>query len=74
MIAGVLAFNPSGIRIGTPAITTRGFKESDMKVIGEGIAKVIDNHEDKKVISAARGEILELCRNYPLYPDFDILK
>jgi len=67
-------FNPSGIRIGTPAITTRGFKESDMKVIGEGIAKVIDNHEDKKVISAARGEILELCRNYPLYPDFDILK
>lgn len=67
-------FNPSGIRIGTPAVTTRGFKESDMKVIGGCIAKVIDNYEDKKIISAARGEILELCRNYPLYPDFDILR
>lgn len=67
-------FNPSGIRIGTPAITTRGFVESDMKVIGEGIAKVIDNYEDKTVISKVRGEILELCRNYPLYPDFDILR
>jgi len=67
-------FNPSGIRIGTPAVTTRGFKESDMKVIGEGIAKVIDHHEDNKVISTVRGDILELCSNYPLYPDFDILR
>ena len=67
-------FVTSGLRIGTPALTTRGFKESDMKVIGGCIAKVIDNYEDKKIISAARGEILELCRNYPLYPDFDILR
>ena len=67
-------FNPSGIRIGTPAVTTRGFKESDMKVIGKCIAKVINKYEDKKVISMVRGEILELCSNYPLYPDFDILR
>ena len=67
-------FNPSGIRIGTPAVTTRGFTEGDMKVIGEGMAKVIDNHEDKRIISSVRGDILELCSNYPLYPDFDILR
>lgn len=67
-------FNPSGLRIGTPAVTTRGFKEDDMKVIGECIAKVIGKYEDKKVISSARGAILELCSNYPLYPDFDVLR
>lgn len=67
-------FHPSGIRIGTPAVTTRGFKESEMKVIGESIAKVIDNHEDKSVLSKVRGDILELCRSFPLYPNFDILR
>ena len=67
-------FNPSGIRLGTPAITTRGFKESEMKVIGESIAKVIDNYEDKSVIERAKKDILELCNEFPLYPDFDILK
>lgn len=67
-------FHPSGIRIGTPAVTTRGFKESEMKVIGESIAKVIDNHEDKSVLSKVRGDVLEMCRNFPLYPGFDILR
>ncbi|MBW2976080.1 serine hydroxymethyltransferase [Candidatus Woesearchaeota archaeon] len=67
-------FNPSGIRLGTPAITTRGFKESEMKVIGECIARIIDNYEDKSIIEKARKDILELCRQFPLYPDFDILK
>ena len=67
-------FNPSGIRLGTPAITTRGFKESEMKVIGESIAKVIGNYTDKNVIEKVKKDILELCREFPLYPDFDILK
>jgi len=67
-------FNPSGIRLGTPAVTTRGFKESEMKVIGECIAKVIDNVNDKNVIQKVKQEILELCKNFPLYPDFYVLK
>jgi glycine hydroxymethyltransferase len=67
-------FHPSGIRLGTPAVTTRGFKESEMKVIGESIAKVIDNVEDDKVIKNVKGDILELCKQFPLYPDFDVLE
>ena len=67
-------FNPSGIRLGTPAITTRGFKESEMKAIGESIAKVIDNYTDKNVIEKVKNDILNLCKEFPLYPDFDILR
>jgi len=67
-------FHPSGIRLGTPAVTTRGFKESEMKVVGENIAKVIDNHTDKKVIKDVKKNILELCKKFPLYPGFDVLK
>ena len=67
-------FNPSGIRLGTPAVTTRGFKESEMKVVGECIAKVIDNVNDENVIQKVKQEILELCKNFPLYPDFYVLK
>jgi len=67
-------FHPSGIRLGTPAVTTRGFKESEMKVIGESIAKVINNLNGKKIIKNVRKNILELCNNFPLYPSFDILK
>ncbi|MBI2656685.1 serine hydroxymethyltransferase [Candidatus Woesearchaeota archaeon] len=67
-------FNPSGIRLGTPAITTRGMKESEMKVIGECIAKVIGNHTDKAVIEKAKNDILELCRDFPLYPGMEVLR
>mgnify|MGYP001618005945 CR=1 FL=1 len=67
-------FNPSGIRLGTPAITTRGFKESEMKVIGESVAKVIDNYTDKSVIEKAKKDILELCRDFPLYPGLEVLR
>ena len=67
-------FNPSGIRLGTPAVTTRGFKESEMKVVGESIAKVIDNLNDDDVIGKVREDILELCKRFPLYPNFDVLR
>ena len=67
-------FNPSGIRLGTPAVTTRGFKESEMKEIAKGIAAVIDNYQDKKVLKKVKQDILELCKNFPLYPGLDILK
>jgi len=61
-------FNPSGIRLGTPAITTRGFKETDMKVIADSINKVVENINSKEVILKVKADILELCSKYPLYP------
>lgn len=67
-------FNPSGIRLGTPAVTTRGFKESEMKVIGECIAKVIDNYQDKSIIEKVKNDILELCKGFPLYPGMEVLR
>ncbi|NQV08973.1 serine hydroxymethyltransferase, partial [Candidatus Woesearchaeota archaeon] len=65
-------FNPSGIRLGTPAITTRGFMESEMKFIGENIAKVIDNYENKKIIEKVKQEVKELCKQFPLYPGLKV--
>lgn len=67
-------FHPSGIRIGTPSVTTRGFKESEMKVIAKAIAAVIDNYQDAQVIAKVKSDILELCKQFPLYPGLDVLK
>ena len=67
-------FNPSGLRLGTPAVTTRGMKENEMKVIGKAIANVIDNYEDKKVLNKVKSDILELTKEFPLYPGLGILK
>ncbi len=67
-------FNPSGIRLGTPAVTTRGFKESEMKEIAKGIAKVIDNYQNKKILRKVKKDILELCKKFPLYSNLDILR
>ena len=67
-------FNPSGIRLGTPAITTRGMKENEMKFIGECIAKVIEHHTDKNIIEKVKNDILELCSQFPLYPGIDVLR
>jgi glycine hydroxymethyltransferase len=63
-------FYPSGIRLGTPAITSRGMKESDMEVIAKGIATVIDDYKNKTTLEKVRLDILELCKQFPLYPDF----
>ncbi|KAA3598361.1 MAG: serine hydroxymethyltransferase [Calditrichaeota bacterium] len=60
-------FVTSGVRIGTPALTTRGFKEEEMKTVGNFIAKVIENSTDEKVIHSVRNEVKELCENFPLY-------
>jgi glycine hydroxymethyltransferase len=67
-------FNPSGIRLGTPAVTTRGMKESEMKVIAQGIAKVINAKGDNAVCLKVKEEILELTKKFPLYPGMSILK
>ncbi|MBU3203062.1 serine hydroxymethyltransferase [Clostridium algidicarnis] len=58
-------FVTSGIRIGTPAVTTRGFKEEDMKTIAKLINEVIENRD--KDISSVRQEVIELCKRFPLY-------
>lgn len=62
-------FITSGIRIGTPAVTTRGMKEPEMVQIAEMIASVLQNMGDDKVISRVRSEVAELCQRFPLYPE-----
>ena len=58
---------PSGIRIGTPALTTRGMKEAEMQQIGKWISEVLHNRTDKAVLSRIRGHVLELAEAFPLY-------
>ena len=59
----------SGIRIGTPALTTRGMKEADMKRIAGLIAEVLGHIEDEGRIRAVRGEVASLCEKFPLYSE-----
>jgi glycine hydroxymethyltransferase len=59
----------SGIRIGTPAVTTRGMGEAEMVQIGELIARVLASPEDDRVQSMVRAEVETLCRKFPLYAD-----
>jgi glycine hydroxymethyltransferase len=58
---------PSGIRIGTPALTTRGMKEPEMRQVGKFIAEALNNRSDKAILSKIRGEVLELAEQFPLY-------
>jgi len=60
-------FVTSGLRFGTPALTTRGMKESEMKEIARMIAKVIENPNDNEIKLRVRGEVEELCKQFPIY-------
>ncbi len=60
-------FITSGVRIGTPAVTTRGMKEKEMQLIGKLIAKVIHNTKDEAVIAQVKKQVVELCTSFPLY-------
>ena len=60
------AFQTSGLRIGTPAVTTRGFQESDVVQVARMIAKVIDAPEDEAVLAAVRNEVKELTAGFPV--------
>ncbi len=59
----------SGIRVGTPAITTRGMREQDMDQIGDLIARALASPEDDRALGVVRTEVERLCRKFPLYPD-----
>ncbi|KAB1195997.1 MULTISPECIES: serine hydroxymethyltransferase [Haloferax] len=61
------AFNPSGIRAGTPALTTRGFGEDEMREVGELIVKVVNAPEDDDVLAEVSERVQELCDAHPLY-------
>jgi len=60
-------FITSGIRMGTPALTTRGMKEPEMEKIATLIDRVISNLGDEEVYAQVKGEVLELCQKFPLY-------
>ena len=64
-------FITSGIRIGTPALTTRGMKETEMKIIGELIDQVLKDNDNESVIEKVRSRVFELCQQFPLYQLFD---
>jgi glycine hydroxymethyltransferase len=60
-------FVTSGIRLGTPALTTRGMKEPEMQQIAKWIVEIIDNIENEEICERVRGEVVALCKGFPLY-------
>ncbi len=61
--------DPSGIRVGTPAMTTRGFKEDDFKLVGQLLGNALKNPKNETVLNEVRQTVSELTAKYPLYPD-----
>ena len=57
----------SGIRVGTPAVTRRGFKEAEVFQVADWITQIIKNLDDKKLISEIKNEVKNLCGNFPVY-------
>jgi glycine hydroxymethyltransferase len=60
---------PSGIRIGTPALTTRGMKEAEMKTVGNWIAEALDHRTVPATLKKIRKQVEELAEQFPLYPE-----
>jgi glycine hydroxymethyltransferase len=65
-------FKPSGVRIGTPALTTRGMKEKEMLQVGAWIAEALNHHKEAQVLSRIRRQVLELADAFPLYPELRV--
>ena len=63
---------PSGIRIGTPALTTRGMREREMQQVGAWIAQALNNHKDAQVLARIRRQVHELADAFPLYPELRV--
>ena len=62
-------FVASGIRLGTPAVTTRGMKEKEMEQIAEFIKKVYDNYQDEETLAEVKIGVRDFCKKFPLYAD-----
>ncbi len=60
-------FVTSGVRLGTPAITTRGLTEKHMDQLGSWISKALKNHDNEETLKEVRAEVLTLCREFPVY-------
>ena len=60
-------FKPSGIRIGTPILTTRGMGESEMKEIGELFARIVNDYKNEQLIRQTRAQVQTLCNKFPVY-------
>jgi glycine hydroxymethyltransferase len=58
---------PSGIRVGTPALTTRGMKEAEMRTIGKWIGASLTQRSNPQALARIRGQVLELAEQFPLY-------
>ena len=59
-------FKPSGIRIGTPAVTTRGMKENEMRKFGQWIASIIEDPDNRELQAKIKDEVKQLCRDFPI--------
>lgn len=60
-------FVTSGLRIGSPAVTRRGFKEAEVRELTTWICDVLDNIEDESVIESVKAKVLALCARFPVY-------
>ena len=61
---------PSGIRFGTPAITTRGFGEPECKIVAKCLIKILKNKDNENIKNSVKNEILDLCEKFPILDDF----
>lgn len=62
-------FDPSGIRLGTPALTTRGMKEAEMEIVADWINEAITNWDNKEKLGQIKQQIVEFTKKFPLYPE-----
>jgi glycine hydroxymethyltransferase len=60
-------FVTSGVRLGTPAITTRGFKEKEVSIISNWICDVVLNNDDEKIINEIKNNVTMMCKDFPVY-------
>lgn len=58
--------DPSGIRLGTPAITTRGMREDGVKQVADIIVRALKNHQDDTLLASLKNEVKTLCEAYPI--------